>query len=182
MKDKIEKTEIPGLFIIEKQTHFDKRGHFREILRLNELEKILGFKFKFKQWSYSKSLPGTIRALHVENQNKIVYPITGETFSAYVDVRPESKTFKKVVRIKFEEPNCKAVFIPRGVANSICVVGNQPVHYMYLIDEYYDPKNVRGIAWDDPDLNIKWPVKKPIISDRDKSNPRLRDLFPEKFR
>ena len=178
----IRKTSIPGLLIIEKPTNFDERGWFREPLRLNEIEKAIGSKFQFKQWSHSYSLPGVIRALHSEDQNKIIYPITGKVFSAYVDVRPNLSTFGQVYTLTFKEPNSQAVFIPKGVANSVCVVGSVPVHYLYLIDEYYDPKKIKGIAWDDPDLNIVWPVKKPIISERDRKNPRLRELFPEKFK
>ena len=83
--------------------------------------------------------------------------------------------------MNFTEPNSKAVFVPKGIANSICVTSKTPVHYMYLIDEYYNQKKIKGIAWNDPDLNIKWPVKKPIISDRDKNNPKLRDIYPEIF-
>jgi dTDP-4-dehydrorhamnose 3,5-epimerase len=67
------------------------------------------------------------------------------------------------------------------VANSNCVVGNEPAHYMYMVDSYYDASDTTAIAWNDPDLKIDWPVKKPIISDRDKDNPTLRSLYPDKF-
>lgn len=127
------------------------------------------------------SVPGVIRALHAENWNKIVYPITGKMFAAIVDIRPGSRTFGRVETFEFNEEIPKALFIPKGLANSICVVGEKPVHYLYLVDEYYDGKDTRAIAWDDPDLNIKWPVKNPIISERDMNNPTLRELFPEKF-
>jgi dTDP-4-dehydrorhamnose 3,5-epimerase len=179
--ENIKKTSIPGLLTIERPTFPDQRGFFREVLRLNELEAAIGKKFKFKQWNYSKSLPRVIRAFHSEEQNKIIYPITGDMFAAIADLRPKSKTFGKVETFIFKEPNYKVLFIPAGVANSICVIGKKPVHYMYLIDDYYHPKKARGIAWNDPDLNVKWPVKNPIISDRDKNNPRLREIFPEKF-
>jgi dTDP-4-dehydrorhamnose 3,5-epimerase len=178
----IKKTSISGLLVIQRPTYHDKRGFFREVLRLNELEKASGIKFNFKQWSHSKSLPRVIRALHCEVHNKIVYPITGNMFSAIVDIRPESKTFGKVETFNFVEPNYKALFIPAGLANSICAIGKKPVHYIYLIDDYYEPKKMKGIAWDDPDLAIKWPVKNPILSDRDRGNPTLKQLFPKKFK
>ena len=180
--DYIKKTPIPGLLIIERPTYPDDRGWFREALRINELEKVIGKKFYFKQWSHSISKPRVIRALHSEEQNKIIYPITGCVFSAYVDVRPESKTFGKIFTVVFKEPNQKAVFIPKGVANSICVLGKTPVHYLYLIDRYYHSKRIKGIAWNDPDLKIPWPIKNPIISERDKANPTMRALFPEKYK
>lgn len=182
ISENIKTTSISGLLIIERPTYKDKRGFFREIVCLNELEEASGVKFRFKQWSHSKSIPGVIRALHSEDQNKIVYPITGDVFSAYVDVRPDSKTFGKVETITYKEPNYKAVFIPKGVANSLCVVGKKPAHYLYLIDDYYHPKKIKGIAWDDPDLGIDWPIKNPIISERDKNNPTLRELFPDKYK
>ncbi len=178
----IKETSIPGLLIIEKPTFSDERGFFREVLRLNEIEQASGKKFNFKQWNFAKSIPGVIRAFHSEDKNKLVYPLTGESFSAYVDLRPKSKTFGKVHKVTFKEPNYKALLIPRGVANSICVTGNEPMYYVYLVDEYYDPKGAKGIAWDDPDINVDWPVKNPIISERDKNNPTLREAFPEKFK
>lgn len=178
----IKKTSIPGLLIIENPTYSDNRGFFREVLRLNELEKASGVKFAFRQWNHSMSYPRVIRALHAEKWNKIVYPITGRMFAAIVDIRPDSRAFGKVETFIFDEQSHQALFIPKGAANSICVVGNEPVHYFYLVDRYYDGKDTTAVAWDDPDLSIKWPVRRPIISQRDKTNPRLRDLFPGKFK
>ena len=68
------------------------------------------------------------------------------------------------------------------MANSFCVTGNIDVDYLYLVDAYYDGTDTTAIAWDDPDLAINWPIKDPILSQRDKNNPRFRELFPEKFR
>lgn len=184
MKDKnnyIKKTSIPGLVVVERPTFEDERGFFREAFRLNDLEKAIGIKFHIVQWDHSYSTPGVIRALHAENWNKLVYPLTGKMFSALVDIRTDSPTFGKVETFEFSGKNPKALFIPKGLANSICVHGDEPVHYLYLVDAYYDGTDTRAIAWDDPDLKIDWPIKNPIISDRDKGNPRLRDLFPEKF-
>jgi len=177
----IKKTSIPGLLVIERPTYKDKRGFFREAVRLNELEEIAGFEFNIKQWNHSKSKPKVIRALHAEGWNKLVYPVTGKMFAAIVDIRPDSKTFGKVETFTFDETRLRALFIPEGLANSICVVGTKPVHYFYLVDKYYDGSDTRAIAWNDPDLNIKWPIKDPIISERDKNNPTLREAFPEKF-
>lgn len=178
----IKPTSIAGLFILERPTFEDERGFFREIFHLDELEKVLGYELKFVQWNHSKSLPGVLRALHAENWNKLIYPVAGEVFTAVVDIRPESETFAKVETFTFNDENRKALFVPKGLANSICVVGSTPVDYMYLVDSYYDGSDTRAVAWDDPDLNIAWPVKNPILSQRDKNNPRLRELFPEKFK
>lgn len=182
----IKKTSIPGLLTIEREVFKDSRGFFHEIFRLNDLEEFSGVRFNPVQWSHSLSLPGVIRAIHAERWYKLVYPISGKMFAAFVDVRSESKTFGKVEKIIFdnESANSKhtAVFIPPGVGNSICVMGDKPVHYTYLVSEYWNNSKAQGIAWDDPDLAIKWPIKNPIISDRDKNNPTLRQLFPSKFR
>jgi len=76
--------------------------------------------------------------LHAEGWNKLVYPVTGKMFAAIVDIRPDSKTFGKVETFTFDETRLRALFIPEGLANSICVVGTKPVHYFYLVDKYYD--------------------------------------------
>jgi len=177
----IEKTSIEGLLVIERPTFADDRGFFRELFRLSDLEEIAGIEFKVVQANHSYSLPRVIRALHAENWNKLVYPVTGKMFAAIVDIRPDSNTFGKIAEFTFEEGKNKALFIPKGLANSICVVGDKPVHYIYLVDAYYKGDDTRAVAWDDSDLNIKWPVDNPIISERDRNNPKFRDMFPEKF-
>lgn len=178
----IKTTSIPGLLIIERPTFSDMRGFFRETLRLDELRDFIGWDFQPKQWNHSHSMPGVIRGLHAENWNKVIYPITGKMVSYYVDIRPDSETFSKVEKIEFDEKEPKAVFIQKGVANSICVTGESPVHYLYLVDSYYTGEDTTAVDLNDPDLNIDWPVEKPVISERDKNNPRLRDLFPHKFK
>lgn len=182
MDQHIKATSIPGLFRLERPTIEDERGFFREVFHIDELEKVIGFEFKPVQMNHSYSLPKVIRALHGENWNKLVYPVSGEMFAVVVDIRPDSETFGKFETFTFSNKNRFALFIPKGLANSICVTGEEPVNYIYLVDKYYDGSDTRAIAWDDPDLNIIWPVKNPIISERDKNNPTLRELFPEKFK
>lgn len=177
----VKTTSIPGLLILERPTFEDERGFFREVFHLNELEEALGFEFKPVQMNHSCSVSNVIRAMHAENWNKLIYPVTGEMFAAVADIRPDSPTFGKSETFNFSDKNRFALFISKDLANSICVTGERSVNYMYLVDKYYDGSDTRAIAWDDPDLNIKWPVGNPIISDRDKNNPRLRDLFPDKF-
>lgn len=178
----IKKTTIAGLLKLERSTFNDERGFFREVFHMDELEKVLGFEFRPIQMNHSHSLPQVIRALHVENWNKLVYPVSGEMFAGVVDIRPESSTFGKFETFTFSNNNRFALFISKGLANSICVAGEEAVDYLYLVDKYYDGLDTRAIAWDDPDINISWPIKNPIISERDKNNPTLRELFPEKFK
>ncbi len=180
--DYIKKTSIPGLLIIEWPTFKDERGFFREVFRLRDLEKAIDFRFKGKQWNHSRSKPGVIRGLHAGGFNKLTYPATGKIFAAIVDVRKSSKTFGKVETFRFDGKAYKAIFIPKGLANSFCVYGKEDGDYMYLVDAYYGETKDFSIAWDDPDLAINWPVENPIISERDKNNSTLRKLFPEKFK
>lgn len=190
MKEKaseyITKTSISGAYTIERPVNRDERGFFHEIFRLNELEKASGVEFNPVQWSHSRSNPKVIRAIHTENWNKLVYPVNGRIFIAIVDVRPDSKDFGKVETFIFDNENKestqKALFLSKGLGNSVCVIGDKPVDYVYLVDEYWDSTKARGIAWDDPDLAIDWPIKDPIISKRDRKNPTLRELFPDKFK
>ena len=178
----IKKTTIEGLLILERPTFSDDRGFFREVFHLDELKETLGIDFRPVQWNHSKSLPSVIRAIHAENWNKLIYPVTGKMFAAIVDIRPDSPTFGKYETFNFDEDQRFALFISKGLANSICVIGSEPVNYLYLVDAYYTGSDTRAVAYNDPDLAIAWPVKNPIVSERDKSNPRLRDLFPNKYK
>lgn len=183
----IKKTSIEGVVLIERPIYKDFRGFFHEVFRLNELEAETGVKFNPVQWSHSMSKPGVIRAVHSENWNKLIYPVTGILYAPIVDLRPDSSTFGKVEYITIdntkEDSPRTALFLPAGgIGNSICVLGDQNLHYLYMVDSYWDDAKARGVAWDDPDLNIKWPVSEPILSDRDKNNPTLRQTFPDKFK
>jgi dTDP-4-dehydrorhamnose 3,5-epimerase len=182
----IIKTSIPGVVLIQRPIKTDTRGFFHEIFRKEELRDATGVDFNPVQWNHSLSYPGVIRAIHTENWNKLIYPVTGVLYAPIVDLRPDSPTFGKVEYITIdntkEDSPRQAVFLPKGgIGNSICVLGNENLNYLYLVDEYWDDSKAKGVAWDDPDLNIKWPIENPIISERDKNNPRLRDIFPEKF-
>ena len=183
MSDFVKETSIPGLFIIERPTFRDGRGFFREVFHLDELEQKLGKSFKIVQLNHSLSKPNVIRGLHADRWNKLVYPLTGKAFAAITDIRPDFPTFSKVETFEFDDENRYALFIPRGLANSVCADGKEVVNYIYLVDDYYDPKNpgTTSIVWNDPDLKIPWPLEDAIISERDRNNPRLRDLFPAKF-
>lgn len=178
----VEKTSIPGLFKIERQTFADDRGFFREVFHLDELQKVSGIDFKPVQWNHSLSKPGVIRGLHAEPWNKLIYPVTGQMFAAIADLRPDSATFSKVETFTFGTGELYALFIAEGLANSICVVGDQPVNYLYLVDSYYTGVPAKAFAYNDPDLNINWPVRNPVISQHDQENIAIRQAFPEKFK
>jgi dTDP-4-dehydrorhamnose 3,5-epimerase len=185
MSNTINKTSIPGLLLIERPTFPDERGFFHEVFRLNELEEFTGNKFNSVQWSHSYSLPKVIRAIHTEKWQKIIYPVTGKLFAAFVDARPDSETFSEVETFTFDNTKKNShtsIYVAPGIGNSICVNGKEAVHYMYLVDEYWDNNKAQGVAWNDPDLAIDWPIKNPIMSERDINNPTLRELYPDKFK
>lgn len=177
----VKTTSIQGLLVLERPIITDERGFFKEIFHLDELEEALGYQFKPIQANHSRSFTGVIRGLHAENWNKLIYPLTGKVFVAVADIRVESDTFAMVETFTIDDSKRIALFIPKGLANSFCVV-EDTVNYLYLVDEYYDGTDTRAIAFDDPDLKIDWPIKNPLISERDRNNPSLRDLFPDKFR
>lgn len=177
----IKITSIAGLLKVERPTHEDDRGFFREIFHLDELEKACGFEFKPLQWNHARSNPKVLRGQHAENWNKLIYLVRGKIFVAIADIREDSDTFGRVETFNMDDSQKYGLFIPKGLTNSYCVLGDKEADYLYLVDAYYDGTDTRAIAWDDPDLAISWPIKDPILSQRDKNNPKLRDLFPEKF-
>jgi dTDP-4-dehydrorhamnose 3,5-epimerase len=182
----IKKTSIPGVVLIEMPVYKDNRGFFHEVFRKEELEKTVGVKFNAVQFSHSMSKPGVIRAIHTEDWNKLIYPVTGILYAPIVDLRPKSKTFARIEYITIDntkkDSKRYALFLPKGgIGNSICAIGKENLNYLYLVDQYWDGSKARGVAWNDPDLNVKWPVGKPTLSDRDKHNPTLRQLFPNNF-
>lgn len=178
----IKTTSISGLLILQRPVFADERGFFRELFHQDELKKVSGIKFEGIQMNHSRSIPKVIRGIHGEQWNKIVYPVSGQAFIAVADIKPDSSTFGQVETFNVNDENRIGFFIANGLANSLCVIGDEPVDYVYLVDAYWNGSDTRAIAWNDPDLNIDWPIKNPIISDRDKNNPTLRDLFPEKFK
>lgn len=182
MSDVVKKTSIPGLLVLDRPIFEDDRGFFREIFHKDELEEVAGINFDGIQMNHSHSKKNVLRGIHAERWNKIVYPLNGEVFVAIVDIREDSETFGKVETFVINDQNRVGLFIPEGLANSLCVTSEVAVDYIYLVDSYYDGSDTRAIAWDDADLNIAWPIENPIISDRDKGNPTLREMFPAKFK
>lgn len=182
MEDFVQKTSLDGLLILKRPKHEDHRGFFREIFHLDEIEKTLNIQFKGVQMNHAFSQPKVLRGIHAEGWNKIICPLNGDVFVVIVDIRPNSPTFAKFETFNINDENRIALFVSGGLANSYCVLGEKAVDYVYLVDAYYDGTDTKGIAFDDPDLKIDWPIKDPVLSERDKNNPKLRELFPEKFR
>jgi dTDP-4-dehydrorhamnose 3,5-epimerase len=171
---------IEGLFIIDRSTHGDERGFFRESFRLNELEEAVGREVRLVQENHSRSRRGVLRGLHPENWEKLVYVPRGEVFVAIADVRPESPTFLKVETFTIGEHNRVKLFLPRAVAHGFCVL-SEDADYVYQVSEYYDGSDTGAVAWNDPDLAVPWPITDPTLSERDIQAPTLRSLLPQHF-
>ncbi len=179
MGNQILKTSLEGLLKIERPLRFDERGYFHEVVRLEELSGATGRPFKVMQVNHSRSKQGVLRGLHAERWEKIVWVARGQAFSAIVDIRPDSPTFGKYETFELNDENGLALYIPEGFANSIYALTE--VDYVYQVSKTYDGSDTTAVSWDDPDIAVSWPNSDPIISQRDRSNPRLRELYPEKF-
>ncbi|MHA1408433.1 MAG: dTDP-4-dehydrorhamnose 3,5-epimerase [Candidatus Heimdallarchaeaceae archaeon] len=174
-------TPIPDLYIIEPKVFGDERGFFLESYNKFEFEKI-GIDNNFIQDNHSKSVKGVLRGLHFQTENvqaKLVRVIKGEVFDVAVDLRKDSSTFGQYYGVKLSEQNKLMFFIPKGFAHGFLSITDE-VEFMYKVDDIYNPKADSGIIWNDPDINIQWPLeeiglKEPILSKKDSSLPLLRE-------
>ena len=170
---KIKKTKFKDLLIIENQKYVDTRGEFRELI----IEKEIKIKFPFNVISISKK--NVIRGLHFQvnkPQGKFISVLKGEILDVAVDLRKNSKTFGKHYKILLSEKNCKSIFIPGGFAHGFSCLGKQNI-VVYSCTNYRNPSGEKGILWNDKTLKINWKIKRPIISQKDKNNPRFKDYF-----
>lgn len=153
------KTEIDGMFIIEPTVFGDDRGYFLETYHYNEF-KTAGIDVKFVQDNQSKSKRGVLRGLHFQTkrpQGKLVRVIKGEVFDVGVDLRKNSKTFGKWVGATLSAENKRQLYIPAGFAHGFLVISDE-AEFIYKCTDFYDPENEGGIIYNDPDINIKWPI------------------------
>lgn len=170
---KIIKTKFKDLFVIQSKKFDDNRGYFRELY----LEKSIKKKLKFIVASKSKK--NVVRGLHLQlkkPQGKYVSVIKGQIFDVAVDCRLKSNTFGKHFKIFLDDQDCKSIYIPRGFAHGFMGIKKENI-VVYGCDNYRDIGSETGIMWDDPFLNIKWPTKKPIVSNKDKKNKSFHFYF-----
>jgi dTDP-4-dehydrorhamnose 3,5-epimerase len=157
------RTAIPDVILIDPKVHGDARGYFVETFRADKLEAFLGFDIHFCQDNESKSSYGVLRGLHYQlpphAQTKLVRVIEGEVLDVAVDIREGSPTFGQHVAIRLSGENKRQMLIPRGFAHGFVVLSEQCT-FAYKVDNYYSPECDRGMAFDDPALNIDWIVEK----------------------
>jgi dTDP-4-dehydrorhamnose 3,5-epimerase len=170
---KIIKTNFKNLLVIENKRHLDYRGEFRELI----IEKKIKNRFPFNV--ISKSKKNVVRGLHyqlIDQQGKFVSVIKGEILDVAVDIRKNSKTFGKHYKIILSEKNCRSLYIPEGFAHGFSCLGQENI-VIYSCTNYRNPSAERGILWNDTTLKINWKVKKPIVSIKDKLNPKFKDIY-----
>jgi dTDP-4-dehydrorhamnose 3,5-epimerase len=177
---RVTPTEIADVLLIQPDVYTDERGFFLESYQA-ERYAAYGITGRFVQDNHSRSLRGTIRGLHLQvarPQAKLIRVIAGEIFDVAVDVRRGSPTFGKWVGARLSAESFSQYFIPEGFAHGFSVLS--PVAEIeYKCTEVYDPSGQIGIAWDDPALAIPWGIETPILSERDRTNPTLRDAEPQ---
>ena len=164
---KIINTNFHGLKIIKGINYHDKRGYLREIFKNSFLKNE-----KFIFWCISRSKKNVIRGLHLQTkfkQGKFVSVIKGKIFDVVLDLRKKSKTYGKHHSITLSDKNSTSLFIPAGFAHGFCGLEKENL-ILYGFTKYRSKKNEVGILWNDDSLKIKWPIKKTIISNKDKNN------------
>lgn len=172
---KFKRLEIQDIILVEPKLFFDDRGFFLESFKESEFISN-GIDKKFVQDNFSHSVYGVIRGLHYQKnpkaQAKLVTILKGKIFDVAVDVRKNSPTFGKWVGEIISEDDHKLLYIPEGFAHGFCVLSEYAdVHYK--VSNEYSPEHENGIIWNDPKINILWPIKNPIISNKDNELPTL---------
>ena len=158
---------ISGIKIFKNQIYKDNRGHFREIYKKKALK---SKEFIFDCMSISKK--NVIRGLHIQVKNsqaKFLTVIKGRIFDVALDLRKNSKTFGKYFSIELSVNNYSSIYIPEGFAHGFCTLDKENIIF-YSCTNYRQKNSEVGVLWDDKNINIDWPAKKPVISKKDSNN------------
>lgn len=169
--------KLPGLKLIVPRIFQDDRGFFFESYR-QSLYAEKGLAVHFVQDNTSFSLQNTVRGLHFQShpgQDKLVSCSQGKIWDVTVDIRPESPTFMQWEAVELDDQRHQQLFVPKGFAHGFCVL-SQIARVHYKVSSNYDPKTECSIRWNDPDLNIPWPIKDPLLSPRDETSPFFKEI------
>lgn len=175
---KLTPLRLEGASLLEPVVHGDHRGFFMESYN-EQVIKQLGVNHQFIQDNQSLSAePGVLRGLHYQlnpkAQTKLIRVLTGAIYDVILDIRRSSPTFGQWIGVILSEHNKRQLLVPKGFAHGFCtLVPNTQV--FYKVDEYYSPEHDRGILWNDPALNIDWPVSEPLLSGKDRKHPTFAD-------
>jgi dTDP-4-dehydrorhamnose 3,5-epimerase len=174
---KFKKMDIPEVILVEAQAFPDERGFFMESFKESAFE-TNGINTKFVQDNYSHSIKWVLRGLHYQKdpkaQAKLVMVIRGEIFDVAVDIRKGSPTYGKWIGEILSEQNHRMLYVPEGFAHGFCALSNE-ADVLYKVNSEYSAENDRGILWNDPDVRVKWPTDKPIVSKKDLEQPLLKN-------
>ena len=168
-------TELPGVVLFEPVCHEDARGLLVETFKAPAY-RAAGLHAVFVQDNLSLSRQGVLRGLHYQRrQGKLVTVVRGEIQDIALDIRPDSETFGRWLQVKLSGDNHLQIYIPPGFAHGFSVLSDE-AYVWYKTTDVYRPEEEGGIRWDDPDLAIDWKVPDPIVSDRDRRHPLLREI------
>ncbi|MCE3237179.1 MAG: dTDP-4-dehydrorhamnose 3,5-epimerase [Gammaproteobacteria bacterium] len=177
------KTALPGVLRIQPTLFGDERGFFIEHFHALRYRELAGIDLPFVQDNMSRSEQGVLRGLHYQlhhTQGKLIWLTQGAVFDVIVDVRYGSPAFGRFITVELQAKTQEQIYIPPGFAHGFCAL-TKFVDFQYKCTDYYDPASEITIQWNDPDLNIPWPITNPIVSQKDKQSWRLRDLKPNQL-
>jgi len=177
MNIKVTETMLPGVLIIDPVVYGDSRGFFLETWRLDQYRDI-GIKDAFVQDNHSRSGKNVLRGMHLQKskpQGKLVRVARGAVFDVAADINPDSPTFGKWVGVELNDENLRQLYVPPGYAHGFCVLSDV-ADFHYRCTTYYSRDDETGVRWNDPDINIDWPIKNPSLSEKDKVLPLLKEL------
>lgn len=176
----IEELSLPGLLLLTPDVFGDARGFFLERYNRRTFQEH-GIALDFVQDNQSRSARGVLRGLHFQippfAQDKLVWVMRGEAFDVAVDIRPDSPTFGQWLGVVLSDENKQMFLIPKGFAHGFVALSDT-LDFCYKTTNYYSPDHDRGLLWNDPDIGIEWPLDAPVLSEKDRRHPRLRDLEP----
>lgn len=172
----LNKTKIEGLYVIDPELRVDMRGYFAEVLNQKEFVQN-GLVFEIAQINQSLSKKkGTIRGMHFQNEPKseikIVQCLSGAIYDVAIDLRENSPTYGQFFGLELSEKNKKILFVPKGFAHGFQTLTDNCL-VQYFMSEFYSPEHKGGVRFDDPFFNIKWPIKKSIVLQKDKDWPLI---------
>ena len=172
-----KRLDIPEVILVDAKAFPDDRGFFLEIFK----ESVFisnGIDTRFVQDNFSHSVKEVLRGLHYQKnpnaQAKLVTALSGEIFDVAVDIRKDSPTYGKWIGEILSENNHKLLYIPEGFAHGFCVLSEE-ADVLYKVSQEYSPEDEKGIIWNDPEINITWPIDKPILHEKDSKLPFLKN-------
>jgi len=177
MPFEFKKLEIPEVILVEAKAFPDERGFFMESFKESAFS-TNGISTKFVQDNFSHSVKGVLRGLHYQKvpkaQAKLVTALRGEVFDVAVDIRKDSPTYGKWVGEILSEQNHRLLLVPEGFAHGFMVLSDE-ADVLYKVNQEYSPEHERGIIWNDPDVNIQWPMENPMVKEIDAKLPLLKN-------